>query len=293
MTNSNIDNVVPANFLDLPPELKLKVLSNLSTKEVRAARSICKEIQDVIDEPGNRVLILDPIRSQEEARITSELKPIFDFPCKLNLRDFIFSYLIGRGVWEHPLQNSLLVNSAAAQWAKFKLTEQGAGNPHMSSAIAFVLGYIGILFLHAHNKTYYPELTATLSDDIDVDTIEEFFDHLDDLPFGMTLEELEELGLPLDREELGAAYLDIVEKRLYGSSTPIPRALSTGLAMPPHILTPLIARILGTDSVRELGDVFGYCLKTDWAMKRFSAALEGQVLTEWEKAAVLEDLYVF
>ncbi|CAK1360296.1 hypothetical protein CB0940_06363 [Cercospora beticola] len=342
MTDPNANNGTPTSLLDLPPELKLKVLSNLSAKEVQLARSICTELRDVIDEPRNRILILNPIRARAEARITEQLHPLLDFPCTLNLRDFIFSYLIRRGVWEHPLQNSLLVNSAAAQWAKFKLMEKGEDSPYMSAeGIGNVLGWIGMLFLHAHNRTYYSELTTTLSDDDinasdarskyfaalrtvmmpRVDTLEDFFDHLD-LPFGTTLEGLKELGLPLDREELGASYLEIVQKRLYGSSTPIPRAPSPRLAMPPHILTPLvhfdqstddllfrgepaemkragcctatqIAEIHGTDSVRELGDMFGYCLKTDWAMKRFSAALEGRVLTEWEKAAVLEDLYVF
>lgn len=154
-----------------------------------------------------------------------------------------------------------------------------------------------------------------------VSNIDEFYSSIDNLSFGFTLKDLAKFGLPLDREELGASYTEIIEKRVFGPTSAIPCAPSPHLAIPRYALTkmvlfderlgdiitgnplPFIAPgictvtpvgvILNVNSIPEPGNVFGFCLRTRKAHSLFVAALHGRVLTEWQKVAILEELYLF
>ncbi|GIZ46936.1 hypothetical protein CKM354_001003900 [Cercospora kikuchii] len=334
MASQNTTHPTPISFLDLPLEMKTQVLSNLPAREVQAARSICSEIRDVIDATGSRVLIHNPIRARAEAKINEELRALMWYPCPLSLRDYVFSFQKRRGIWKHPLKTGFAIKVASIQWAKLKMGEtETAVDQQTFDKIVNSLFLIACLFAHAHDETYYPELKALRANSNtgfarlrallmpNVSNIDEFYSSIDNLPFGFTLKDLAKFGLPLDREELGASYTEIIEKRVFGPTTAIPCAPSPHLAIPPYVLTKMvyfderlgdiitgnplpfiepgicavtqIKAILNVNSIPEPGNVFGFCLRTRKAHSLFVAALHGRVLAEWQKVAILEELYLF
>ncbi|PPJ50384.1 hypothetical protein CBER1_06962 [Cercospora berteroae] len=334
MASTNTNRPAPISFLDLPLEMKTQVLSNLPAREVQAARGICSEMRDVIDATGSQVLILNPMRARAEAKIDEELRALMWYPCPLSLRDYVFSFQKRRGIWKHPLKTRFPIRVASVQWAKLKMGEaETAVDQQAFDRIINSLFSIACLFAHAHDQTYYPELKALRANTNtgfprlrallmpNVSNIDEFFSSIDNLPFGFSLKELTKLGLPLDRQELGASYTEIIEKRVFGPTTAIPCAPSARLAIPPYVLTRMVVfderqgnvttgnplpfiqpgictvtqirAILDVNSIPEPGNVFGFCLRTRWAHSLFVSALHGRVLAEWQKAAILEELYLF
>ncbi|KAF2216137.1 hypothetical protein CERZMDRAFT_81300 [Cercospora zeae-maydis SCOH1-5] len=330
------------SFLKLPAELKTSVLSNLSAAELQASRRVCKDIKDIVDESGNNGLIKKHIRARAEARIAEELRPIFSLSSTLNLRDFVLAFLVKRGIWKHPSKTQLFVEMACAQWTRDRLSElEVPVYPQDVDAMAQSLFLVAACFARVYKEAYHPELEASritgksgsgnISPEVfagmenlalpNAKTIDGFYSLLDNLPFGYTFQSLAERGLPLKRDELGASFLEIVEKRLDGISGVVPCAPSPRLAIPPYLLTSVvifdnnqadaytgdvfpsvvsgictaarIAEILNTESVQEVGDVFGYSLKSQWAHELFRAALGGQVLSELQTVAILEELYLF
>ncbi|KAM3422560.1 hypothetical protein BST61_g55 [Cercospora zeina] len=328
-------------FLDLPVELKAAALSNLSAGEVQASRRVCKDVKDVVDEPCNKGLIHKPIRAREETRIAEELRPLFSSSSTLNLRDTVLVFLAKRGIWTDPLKTLLFVNMACEQWTNIRLSlAKTPVHPQEVEALAQSLFPVAACFARAYENAYHPEMKASritangddgnITPDVfarlenlelaNTETIDEFFLLLDNLSSGYTLQSLAECGLPLHRDELGASFLEIVEKRLDGISDFMPCAPSPRLTVPPYLLTSVvifdnnqadvytgrifpseipgictaaqIAEILNSESVQEMGDVFGYSLKSRWAYELFRAALGGQVLSELQKLAILEDLAV-
>ncbi|KAI5357671.1 Putative F-box domain-containing protein [Septoria linicola] len=68
------------NMLDLPPEIQLRVLSSLPAKTIQKCRRICKHFLELIDDPSNQGLCLDPGAAISFAEIQSDIDIFCNYP---------------------------------------------------------------------------------------------------------------------------------------------------------------------------------------------------------------------
>ncbi|PPJ50382.1 hypothetical protein CBER1_06966 [Cercospora berteroae] len=164
----------------------------------------------------------------------------------------------------------------------------------------------------------------------DVSTKQKFFSLIDSRIQGVDRQYIiTRFGLPLNRAELGRCYDGIVARQAplvsRGNSAPlvVPRGPSPQLAVPQFVLTAFdywyqehdstsstedscspqvriqgrctandLSRIL-LKGVPDLSPFAAWCVRSQWADNLICQALGGKVLTNIQKATVIEDLYVF
>ncbi|KAF7193596.1 hypothetical protein HII31_05060, partial [Pseudocercospora fuligena] len=103
------------DFLHLPNELQLSVLSHLPAKDVQRARRVCKHICALVDEPSNAQLLYTRTCQREYARLQADVSFSMDYS-SVGFLDALDRFCEMRGIWSNQNHMDAMLELFAHLW---------------------------------------------------------------------------------------------------------------------------------------------------------------------------------
>lgn len=309
-------NIMKA-ILNLPVELSLSIFSNLSAKEIQRVRRVCKHYRSLIDNKDNRSLLTMPglMRSIMAFKTNCDATYLIDVRTT-NLYQYLFRVLECRGLRNLPDYTSHTALIAAQGWVlncpKLR-AKQDAPNYELS-VIILQLAIIARGLISAHISQHQPEFRPLLR----VQTLKDFERDFEGSQIA-TNPEFEELGITktvcsrwyqnIRDQAVGVTNIPAEPSRLPLAEFVLTRLRYCAHDSEPQAHNPVGFKheheVGGLCSTHQLGEVlnlkvmsvgqrFAYCVKSQRTYDMLEAAiLCGRILSELERATVMEELHLY
>ncbi|KAF7189117.1 hypothetical protein HII31_09539 [Pseudocercospora fuligena] len=297
---SGVSNeVLSFKFQDLPNELQLGVLSCLPAKEMQRTRRINKHVRGLIDQ--NQNTISEPGKTRAIARLEHDFKHIIGF----DVRSLdVFESL--KRIVNHNHQLGYTDSVQSAWWVLSQLwnykTGESAFYPRLEWFISELVGIQNHALIEVARSQRKPwEWAKNMSREFENDSksmqaraAEEGWNYEHSL-----FEPLDPLvdDIFSDVDDLGCSKKDVEKwcKEVFEEGT-LRHCYDELWEREPQFELPseMLEQAFGLPAIPSPLVGIGYCVRTKWASRRAcDAFVDGKPTSEIEKAAILEEVFIY